>query len=82
MDWKTTRVTAILEQALVEDHATHDATTELTLNPKLSASAAIVAKQDCVLSGAGSNSQIPRDFPQTRSDLDPGLRSCPSSRNV
>jgi len=57
MDWKTTRVTTILEQALVEDHATHDTTTELTLDPKLSASAAIVAKQDCILAGAEA---IPR----------------------
>lgn len=57
MDWKTTRVTATLEQALVEDRATHDATTELTLDAKLFASAAIVAKQDCVLAGAEA---IPR----------------------
>ena len=57
MDWKTTRVSTILEQALVEDHVTHDATTELTLDPKLSASAAIVAKQDCVLAGSEA---IPR----------------------
>lgn len=52
MDWKTKRVTAVLEQALVEDHATHDATTELTLDPKLSATATILAKQDCILSGS------------------------------
>lgn len=51
MDWKTKRVTAILEQALIEDHATRDATTELTLDPKLPASATIVAKQDCILAG-------------------------------
>jgi nicotinate-nucleotide pyrophosphorylase (carboxylating) len=51
MDWKTKRVTAILEQALIEDHATHDATTELTLDPKMSASATIIAKQDCILAG-------------------------------
>src|SRR5487761_1371692 len=51
MDWKTKRVTAILEQALIEDHATHDATTELSLDPKLSASATVAAKQDCILSG-------------------------------
>jgi len=57
MDWKTTRVTATLEQTLVEDRATHDATTELTLDAKLFASAAIVAKQDCVLAGAEA---IPR----------------------
>lgn len=58
MDWKTTRVTAILEQALVEDHATHDATTELTLDPKLPASAAILAKQDCILAGSEVISRV------------------------
>jgi nicotinate-nucleotide pyrophosphorylase (carboxylating) len=52
MDWKTQRVTAILEQALIEDHATRDATTELTLDPKLSTSATIIAKQDCILAGS------------------------------
>ena len=57
MDWKTKRVTAILEQALIEDHATHDATTELTLDSKLSATATILAKQDCVLAGSEA---IPR----------------------
>lgn len=51
MDWKTKRVTAVLEQALIEDHAMHDATTELTLDPKLAATATILAKQDCVLAG-------------------------------
>ncbi len=51
MDWKTKQVTAILEQALIEDHVTRDATTELTLDPKLPASATILAKQDCVLAG-------------------------------
>lgn len=51
MDWKSKRVTAILEQALIEDHATRDATTEMTLDPKLSASATILAKQDCILAG-------------------------------
>lgn len=51
MDWKTKRVTAILEQALVEDHATRDSTTELTLDAKLPASATVLAKQDCILAG-------------------------------
>ncbi|MHB1857500.1 MAG: carboxylating nicotinate-nucleotide diphosphorylase [Acidobacteriaceae bacterium] len=51
MDWKTKRVTAILELALIEDHVTRDATTELTLDPKLPASATILAKQDCILAG-------------------------------
>lgn len=51
MDWKSKRVTAILESALTEDHAARDLTTELTLDPKLPASATILAKQDCVLAG-------------------------------
>jgi len=51
MDWKTKRVTAILEQALIEDHATRDATTELTIEAKLPASATVLAKQDCILAG-------------------------------
>lgn len=51
MDWKGKHVTAILEQALVEDHATRDATSELTIDAKLPATATILAKQDCVLAG-------------------------------
>lgn len=51
MDWKTKQVTAILEHALIEDHATRDATTALTLDPKLPASATIIARQDCILAG-------------------------------
>lgn len=51
MDWKTKRVTAILEQALIEDQATRDTTTELTLDPKLLASATVLVKQDCILAG-------------------------------
>jgi nicotinate-nucleotide pyrophosphorylase (carboxylating) len=51
VDWNSRRVATILEQALIEDHATHDATTVLTLSPKLPASATILAKQDCILAG-------------------------------
>jgi len=57
MDWKNRRVEAILEQALVEDKATNDLTTAITLDPGLRASATIIAKQDCVVSGLGC---IPR----------------------
>jgi nicotinate-nucleotide pyrophosphorylase (carboxylating) len=57
MDWKSRRIDAILEQALVEDKATHDVTTALTIDPSLRASATIIAKQDCVVSGLGC---IPR----------------------
>lgn len=51
MDWKGKHINAILEQALVEDHASRDATSELTIDPKLPATATILAKQDCVLAG-------------------------------
>ncbi|HVJ08288.1 MAG TPA: carboxylating nicotinate-nucleotide diphosphorylase [Acidisarcina sp.] len=57
MDWNSKRVEALLQQALVEDKATSDATTELTIDPHMRASATVLAKQECVLSGLGC---IPR----------------------
>src|SRR5271170_1839038 len=57
MDWKSKRIEAILEQALVEDKATSDVTTAVTIEPSLRASATIIAKEDCVVSGIGC---IPR----------------------
>ncbi|HVT99867.1 MAG TPA: carboxylating nicotinate-nucleotide diphosphorylase [Acidobacteriaceae bacterium] len=57
MEWKSRRIEAILEQALAEDKATSDVTTALTIEPSLRASATIIAKEDCVLSGLGC---IPR----------------------
>jgi nicotinate-nucleotide pyrophosphorylase (carboxylating) len=57
MDWKSRRIEAILEQALVEDKATRDVTTAVTIDPNLLASATIISKQDCVISGLGC---IPR----------------------
>jgi nicotinate-nucleotide pyrophosphorylase (carboxylating) len=68
MDWKSKRATAILEQALLEDRATADATTALTIDPDLPASASVLAKQDCVLAGIGL---IPRVF-QVFAQLDSG----------
>jgi len=57
MDWKSRRVEATLEQALVEDRATNDVTTAITIEPGLRGSGTVVARQDCVVSGLGS---IPR----------------------
>jgi nicotinate-nucleotide pyrophosphorylase (carboxylating) len=57
MDWKSRRIETILEQALVEDKATSDVTTAITIDPSLLASATIIAKQDCVVAGLGC---IPR----------------------
>ena len=53
MDWKSRRVTAILEAALLEDRATSDATTYACIDVHQRASATILAKQDCVLAGIG-----------------------------
>ncbi len=54
MDWKSSRIDVLLEQALVEDRAVSDSTTNLTIDPELRASAAIVARQELVVAGLGS----------------------------
>ena len=53
MDWKSRRVTTLLEAALVEDKAANDITTALTIDPALRATGTIVAKQACVVAGIG-----------------------------
>jgi len=53
MDWKSRRVTTLLEAALVEDKAANDITTALTIDPTLRATGTIVAKQACVVAGIG-----------------------------
>src|SRR5512142_1226291 len=58
MEWTSRRLTTILENALQEDRATRDATTYACIDPNQRASATILAKQDCVLSGLGCISRI------------------------
>jgi nicotinate-nucleotide pyrophosphorylase (carboxylating) len=53
MDWKSRRITALLEAALVEDMVANDVTTALTIDPSLRATGTIVAKQNCIVSGIG-----------------------------
>ena len=57
MDWKSSRIDALLEQALVEDMAASDATTNLTIDPDLRATASIIARQEMVVCGLGA---VPR----------------------
>lgn len=57
MDWKSSRIDALLEQALVEDKAASDATTNLTIDEGLRASASILARQELVVAGLGA---VPR----------------------
>jgi nicotinate-nucleotide pyrophosphorylase (carboxylating) len=51
MDWNSRRITAILENALVEDRATRDATSYACIDANQRATATIISKQDCVLAG-------------------------------
>jgi nicotinate-nucleotide pyrophosphorylase (carboxylating) len=67
MEWKSHRIDAILEQALIEDKAVSDTTTNLTIDPDLRASASIIARQEMVVAGLGS---VPR-FLELFARLDP-----------
>lgn len=58
MDWTSRRVTAILENALLEDRATRDATTYACIDANQRATATILAKQECILAGLGCVSRI------------------------
>jgi nicotinate-nucleotide pyrophosphorylase (carboxylating) len=58
MDWNSRRITAILENALLEDRATSDATSYACIDPNQRAAATILAKQDCILAGIGSVARI------------------------
>jgi nicotinate-nucleotide pyrophosphorylase (carboxylating) len=53
MDWKSRRITTLLEAALLEDKVANDVTTTLTVDPALRATATIVAKEPCVVAGIG-----------------------------
>ena len=57
MEWKSSRIDALLEQALIEDKAAGDLTTNLTIDPDLRATASILARQDLVVCGLGA---VPR----------------------
>jgi nicotinate-nucleotide pyrophosphorylase (carboxylating) len=67
MDWKSHRIDALLEQALTEDKAAGDATTNLTIDPDLRASASILAREELVVAGLGA---VPR-FLEIFARLDP-----------
>jgi len=58
MDWNSRRITTILENALLEDRATRDATSYACIEPNQRAAASIIAKQDCILAGLGCIARI------------------------
>ncbi len=53
MDWNNRHITAILQNALLEDRATRDATSYACVDANQKASATVLAKQDCILAGIG-----------------------------
>ena len=67
MDWKSHRIEAVLEQALIEDQAVSDATTTVTIDPGLRASASIIARQELVVAGLDyTSAQTPWSYPRER----------------
>jgi nicotinate-nucleotide pyrophosphorylase (carboxylating) len=58
MDWNSRRLTAIIENALLEDRATRDATSYSCIDPQQRASATVLAREDCVLAGIGCVARI------------------------
>src|SRR5262249_42696431 len=58
MDWNSRRLTAIIENALLEDRATRDATSYACIDPSQRAAGTVIAKQDCVLAGLGAIARI------------------------
>jgi nicotinate-nucleotide pyrophosphorylase (carboxylating) len=77
MDWKSHRIDALLEQALVEDQAARDATTHLTIDPDLRATGSILAREELVVAGLGAVPRLleifarldPRPQAQTRFEV-------------
>jgi nicotinate-nucleotide pyrophosphorylase (carboxylating) len=53
MDWNSRRIAAIIENALLEDRATRDATSYACIDPNQRASATILVRQECILAGLG-----------------------------
>jgi nicotinate-nucleotide pyrophosphorylase (carboxylating) len=58
MDWNSRRITAVLENALLEDRATRDATSYACIDPNQRATGTVIAKQECVLAGLGCIARI------------------------
>src|ERR1700751_1783932 len=58
MDWNSRRLTAILENARLEDRAPPDATSYACIDPNQRAAATIIAKQDWILAGIGCVARI------------------------
>jgi nicotinate-nucleotide pyrophosphorylase (carboxylating) len=74
MDWNSRRATAIIENALMEDKATRDATSYACVDSRQQAMAVVLAKQDFVLAGIGVIERIYEVF----AELDGTVRDYPN----
>ena len=79
MDWHSRRITAVLENALLEDKATRDATTYACIEANQQATATVMTKQDCVLAGVGTIRRVLEVFAQLDGTVTgfPDVRSHP-----
>ena len=64
IDWTSLTVSRVLENALEEDRATHDATTLASIGADQLATAVILAKEECVLAGIGAVARMFEIFGQ------------------
>jgi nicotinate-nucleotide pyrophosphorylase (carboxylating) len=80
MDWKSSRIDALLEQALVEDQAVRDATTNLTIDPDLRAAASIIARQEMVVCGIGAIPRLLEIFARLDAHSDSSQHAHPQSQ--
>ena len=53
MDWKSKRVRAIVDAALLEDKAASDISTALTVDPAIRGAGTIFAQESCIVAGLG-----------------------------
>lgn len=58
MDWNSRRTTAIIQNALLEDRATRDATSYACIGANQLATATLLVKQQCILAGIGCINRI------------------------
>ena len=58
MNWNSRRISAIVSNALLEDQATHDSTTQVTIDPEQRGAASILVNEECVLAGIGAVARV------------------------
>lgn len=81
MNWKSRRISSIVTNALLEDQAHHDATTQATIDPKQRAAARILVNEDIMLAGVGAIERVFEIFAELEGELR-GFAEVIISKNV